>query len=152
MAVKKRCGTTPISVLKFQSCDSLCTIVFFHTMLLKFLFFQSRWIISALYTFSFLTSWEKIFFQLTWFLALCFCQDKLSLSLKLSNYWVFVQLNVLAVSFSRCSNHKSRSNLNNYSNSTNFELASTAFEAGTNWTQASGLSTVQPAKTASGLA
>ena len=59
---------------------------------------------------------------------------------------------MLAVSFSRSSNHKSRSNLNNYSNSTNFELASTAFETGTNWTQADGLSTVQQAEAASGLA
>ena len=59
---------------------------------------------------------------------------------------------MLAVSFSRCSNHKSRSNLDNYSNSTNFELASTAFEAETNWTQADGLSTVQQAEAASGLA
>ena len=55
-------------------------------------------------------------------------------------------------SFSRCSNHKSSPNLDNYSNSTNFELASTAFETGTNWTQADGLSTVQQAEAASGLA
>ena len=55
-------------------------------------------------------------------------------------------------SFSRCSNHKSRSNLDNCSNSTNFELASTAFETETNWTQADGLSTVQQAEAASSLA